>query len=65
MKGKNIITAICVAAIVGTLLNLINNFDVFAQGRFTVRNTMKITLTYLTPFLVSLYSALKAGRHMV
>ncbi len=60
MNKKNIYTALLVAVIVGSMLNLINSYDVFWEGKFTVRNIIRITLTYVTPFCVSLYSSLKA-----
>ncbi|MEO6229493.1 MAG: nitrate/nitrite transporter NrtS [Ferruginibacter sp.] len=60
MNSKNIQTALLVAIIVGTILNLINSYDVFWQAKFTVRNTLRIVLTYITPFCVSLYSSVNA-----
>jgi len=65
MKRKNISTALLVALIVGTVLNLINSYDVFAEGKFTNRNVMRIMLTYITPFCVSLYSSIKVTRQIV
>jgi len=65
MKRKNISTVLLVALIVGTVLNLINSYDVFAEGKFTNRNVMRIMLTYITPFCVSLYSSIKVTRQIV
>lgn len=62
MTEKNIKRAIAVAIIVGSLLNAINSYDVFWYGHFTTRNTIRIVLTYITPFCVSLYSSIKAGK---
>ncbi|MEO5681028.1 MAG: nitrate/nitrite transporter NrtS [Chitinophagaceae bacterium] len=62
MNRRNVSTALLVAAIIGTLLNLINSYDVFLEGRFTASNILKIILTYITPFCVSLYSSVKASR---
>jgi hypothetical protein len=62
MNKKNISTALLVAVIIGSLLNLINSYDIFIEGRFTNRNIIKITLTYITPFCVSLYSSVKATK---
>ncbi|MBC7721059.1 MAG: nitrate/nitrite transporter NrtS [Pedobacter sp.] len=53
-----------VAIIVGSLLNLINSYDVFIAGNFTNRNILRIVLTYITPFCVSLYSSIKAGKKL-
>jgi len=60
MNKKNITTALLVALVIGTVLNIINSYDVFIEGKLTSRNTVKIMLTYLTPFCVSLYSSIKA-----
>ena len=60
MNKKNISTAFLVAIIVGTLLNLINSYDVLFEEKFTGKNAIKIMLTYMTPFCVSLYSSIKA-----
>lgn len=61
MTHKYIKRAIGVALVVGSLLNAINSYDVFWNGNFTVRNTIRIVLTYITPFCVSLYSSIKAN----
>ena len=62
MNKKNVTTAFIVAIIVGTLLNLINSYDVLFEQKFTGKNTIKILLTYITPFCVSLYSSIKATK---
>ncbi len=62
MNRKNITTAFLVATFVGTMLNAINSYDVFIDGNFSTRNSIKIVLTYLTPFCVSLYSSVKATK---
>jgi hypothetical protein len=60
INKKNMYTALLVAVIVGTMLNVINSYDVFWERKFTVRNIIRIVLTYVTPFCVSLYSSTKA-----
>jgi hypothetical protein len=60
MNRKNIYRALLVALVIGTVLNLINSYDVFMEGQFTNRNILRIILTYITPFCVSLYSSIKA-----
>jgi hypothetical protein len=60
MNKKNIATALMVAVVVGSLLNLVNSYDVFFKKDFSGKNILKIMLTYITPFCVSLYSSLKA-----
>ena len=64
MNRKNISTALLVALVIGTVLNLINSYDVFMEGQFTGKNVMRIVLTYITPFCVSLYSSVKATKQM-
>jgi len=62
MNKRNISTALLVAVIIGSLLNLINSYDVFIEGRFSTKNVARIILTYITPFCVSLYSSVKATK---
>jgi hypothetical protein len=62
MINKNIKRAIKVAIVVGSLLNTINSYDVFWYGNFNTRNVIRIVLTYITPFCVSLYSSIKAAK---
>ena len=59
MNRRNIYTALLVSLVVGSLLNLINSYNVFFGGSFTSENVMKIILTYITPFCVSLYSSVR------
>lgn len=51
-----------IAAIVGTILFLINQLDVVLSGKVTALVLLKIALTYLVPFLVSMYTALDIHR---
>lgn len=60
MTKTNIKRALLVAIVVGSLLNLINSYEVFWEGNFTIKSVMRIALTYMTPFCVSLYSSIKA-----
>lgn len=62
MLSKNIKNALVIAALVGSLLNTINSYDVIWEGNFTIRNVIKIILTYVTPFCVSLYSSTIASK---
>lgn len=62
MTRENISRAIIIAILVGSLLNLINSYDVFWEKNFTARNTLRIVLTYITPFCVSLYSSIKSSK---
>jgi hypothetical protein len=62
MLTKNTKTALVVSIVVGTVLNTINSYDVIWEGNFTFGNVVKIILTYITPFCVSLYSSTKATK---
>jgi hypothetical protein len=62
MNKQNIRRAIIVAIVIGSVLNTINSYDVFLAGNFTGRNILRIVLTYITPFCVSLYSSIKAAK---
>jgi len=62
MNKKNIITALLVALVIGSILNAINSFNIFINGDFTGSNITRIVLTYITPFCVSLYSSIKAQK---
>ena len=64
MNKKNLTTALLLALIIGTVLNVINSYDVFMEGKLTSRDIMKIMLTYVTPFCASLYSSAKAVKQL-
>lgn len=57
MNKTNFIQSTKVALVVGTILNLINNYIVIIQCDFSFTNDAKIVFTYTVPFLVSCYSA--------
>ena len=52
--------AIIIALIVGSILCLINQGDFLLHGNTHEISWIKILLTYLVPYLVSLYSAISA-----
>ena len=54
-----------IAAVVGSVLFVINQLDVVARGDVTTVVILKICLTYLVPFGVSLFSSLAAVRSPV
>lgn len=62
MTNKNIYRAIIVAVVIGSILNVINSYDVLWERNFNLRNVFRITLTFITPFCVSLYSSTKAQK---
>ncbi len=54
-------TAISVAAVVGTILTLINQGDRLLQGTVSPEMLWKIPMTYSVPYLVVTYSALRTA----
>lgn len=60
MNIKDITNCLKVAIIVGTILNLINQWDVLINLAFDKVNYYKFVLTYLVPFGVSVYSTIVA-----
>ncbi|OAI06971.1 MULTISPECIES: nitrate/nitrite transporter NrtS [Methylomonas] len=58
---KNILTrAIKIALVVGSILMLINHGDVMLSDGLSIKEYIKITLTYLVPYCVSTYSSTEA-----
>ena len=55
-----VLSAFKVALVVGTLLFLINHYDKLATLNFSRSDVFKILLTYLVPYGVSTWSAVKA-----
>jgi hypothetical protein len=54
--------ALRVAAVVGSLLVLINQSDAVVSGQLTTDQFLQILLTYCVPYGVSTYSSVKALR---
>ena len=54
--------ALKVAAVVGTLLALINHTDAVVDGTFAVKNFVQVLLSYFVPYAVATYSAVGALR---
>lgn len=48
---------IVIALFVGSMLNLLNQFDAISNLNFVNLNVFKVVITYLIPFSVSVYSA--------
>ena len=55
LKSK-IFLAMRIALVVGTILGIINHYDMFLSGNYETSRIVKILITYLVPFSVSLYS---------
>ncbi|MDX1958533.1 MAG: nitrate/nitrite transporter NrtS [Leptospiraceae bacterium] len=62
IKKTNIILALKISCIVGTILALINHYDMFLSGNFELSRIAKILVTYIIPFSVSIYSSTFAKR---
>jgi hypothetical protein len=60
MPKENYYRAIKVALFIGTLLNIINNYQAITTGIWTSTLIFKVSLTYCVPFCVSSYSSWKA-----
>ncbi|MBI4610748.1 MAG: nitrate/nitrite transporter NrtS [Candidatus Rokubacteria bacterium] len=54
--------ALAVAALVGTILTVINQGDVLLAQEITRVGLIKILLTYAVPFCVSVYSVVAMSR---
>jgi hypothetical protein len=59
----NLVRALVVAAVVGTVLVLVNHGDHITEEPICDRFFLKCGISYLVPFLVSLGSAVMADRH--
>jgi hypothetical protein len=55
-------SALRVAAVVGTILFLINQLDVVLSGKANAVVILKVVLTFCVPFLVCSYGILSATR---
>ena len=61
---QNWTRAVVMALVVGTILAMINHFDMFVYGEYRFRRVIQIVVTYLVPFMVSLYSSAMYCRHV-
>ncbi len=59
---ENLFLAFKAALVVGTLLGLINHYDMFIGGKYETVRIIKIIATYFVPFGVSLCSSAAGGR---
>ncbi len=62
IERRNLSQSIGAAALVGTLLFLINQADVVFGGQATAATWVKIGLSYLVPFFVSNYGIVIGSR---
>ena len=62
MSGEVVNRALKIAAIVGTLLIIINHGQALVQGDIDAGRWIQILLTYCVPYGVSTYSSVQALR---
>ena len=53
---KKIFLAMRISLVVGTILGIITHYDMFISENYETSRIIKILVTYLVPFSVSLYS---------
>jgi len=59
-QKRTVLRAVKVAAIVGPILTVINQYDILLSGNYSARVIGKIVLTFLVPYCVSSFSAARA-----
>lgn len=57
---KVVLSAVKMSLLVGTLLAFINHSEAFMTLNLSMDKVLKVLLTYLVPYCVSTYSAVKA-----
>jgi len=55
-----VLTSVKVSLFVGTALALINHYPTLVSGSIDLGSIVRILVTYMVPYLVSTYSAVKA-----
>ncbi len=60
MEHKIIKRSLIIAALVGTILTLINHGDTIISGNLETAHIVKIILTYVVPYAVSTYSSVQS-----
>ena len=53
--------ALRVALIVGTILNVINHYELLIGSTVTIKELVQVALTYIVPYMVSTHGQLLAG----
>jgi hypothetical protein len=62
VRSDVVVRSVKIAAVVGTILALINHYDRILAGSWTTTMVIKIVLTYLVPYGVSTVAAVQALR---
>jgi hypothetical protein len=63
LAGATLRTAWKVAAVVGTVLSVVNQGSVLIDGKATAATWVRVGVNYLVPFLVSSFGFLSACRN--
>lgn len=63
MYKRDVLTAANLALIVGTILAVINHYDMFLSGKLIPRRVLQLLITYVVPFFVSLVTSAFNNRH--
>jgi hypothetical protein len=64
LRGRTAHTAGPIAAVVGTVLSLVNQGDVIISGQANASTWVRIAVNYLVPFIVASVAYLSACRRM-
>ena len=65
MQRKVVLRGLKIAALVGTLLILINHADALIRGEVDLVRVIKMALTYVVPYCVSVYASVSTLQHLV
>jgi hypothetical protein len=59
-RRDTVLRAVKVAAVVGPILTIINQYDMLLSGNWSAKLVCKILLTFLVPYSVSSFSSARA-----
>ena len=59
-RRDTVLRAVKVAAVVGPILTVINQYDMLLSGNWSAKLVFKILLTFLVPYSVSSFSSARA-----
>ncbi len=59
VKKSTIKDAVIVSAVVGSILNIVNQGDILFKLEFENLSALKLILTFIVPYLVSTYSSVR------
>ena len=64
MQRKVVVRGLKIAALVGTLLIMINHADALIRGEIDLVIVIKMALTYAVPYCVSVYASVATLQHL-